>query len=337
MITKRKMIAVCAAVVIGWGLFSCTLEPSADSPSNKTVTLLEGIPDGMAVSEPRITYDGTTTTLTYIVSVSPWPWPDPDNGPSYTAQNSASSAGDDELPLPDPLSVEALILRYGALFSSADVPLTKVEKDTSYPLKSATSAGGKALPYVIIPLDTSLIRDYLKEKLEIGVTEDTEEEEVEVPLVWIEENPAIGLIETVDTEGGANWKDGVYEDEGIRIGGFYKAEVVPEETEGGGEDAEDEETVYEYPVSTIENFDDGKEGRIRSIATVLADGTDRNKQRYTSTINFYADTKAKEIEASAPPASSPTSVAAGSAKVLGTWMGANANKPVLRVVYQWAN
>jgi hypothetical protein len=318
MITKEKILAVFAAAVLGLGLFSCTLEPTVDSPSGRVVALPEGIPDGLTVSEPRITYDGTTTILTYIVSVSAWPA----GGLPYKAQAAASSL-DGGVP-PEPLSVEALILRYGALFSGdPEDPLPAVEEG-DYPLKPVTPVGGgKALPCVIVPLDTSFIRDYLKKKLMISVTEDIAEEEVEVPLVWIEENPAIGLIETVDTEDGANWKDGVYEDDGIRIGGFYEGE-------------ENGETVYN--ISTIENFDDGKEGRTRSIATVLADGTDRNKQRYTSTINFYADAadaKAREIKESAPTESNDSGGAAYSAKTLKTWMGSN--KPVLRVVYQWAD
>jgi hypothetical protein len=315
MITKKKMIAVCAtvAVVMGWGLVSCTLEPSVDSPNGRIAALPEGMPDGLAVSEPKITYNGNTIVLTYTVRVSDWPA----DGLSYKAEADAKK---DE-PSPEPLPVSALILRYGALFSPEE-PIEEVEDGTAYFLKPVTPVGGgKPLSCVIIPLDTSFIRDYLKKKLMID--EGVAEEEADPPLGWIEESPAIGLVEAVDTEEGKNWKDGVYEDDGIRIGGFYKEE-------------EEEEGTPPYPISTIENFDDGKKGRIRSIATVLIDGTDRSKQRYTSAVNFYAGDKALEIEGGVPQGENKNGSLSTVAH-LKQWMKLDENKPVLRVVYQWAN
>jgi hypothetical protein len=152
MINGKKLIAVCAAVIMGWGLLSCTLEPTADSPANRAIDPpVEGMPEGLTIYEPSITYDGTTTTLTYTVNVSGWPQP-PD-GLSYTTQEAANADN------AKPRSIEALILRYGAgangLFSNG--PVTAVTAKEQYKLK--TIAGTESLPqYVIIPLDTSRIR-----------------------------------------------------------------------------------------------------------------------------------------------------------------------------------
>jgi hypothetical protein len=296
MINREKMIVVCAAVIMGWGLFSCTLEPTADSPANRAVDPVLGMPDGLTVYEPSITYDGTTTTLTYAVKVSNWP----KEGLPYTAQKTANANN------AQPQSIEALILRYGGLFLS---PVTAVTANASYKLKPID--GADSLPhYVIIPLDTSRIKEELGKKLPAN------EKAEAVSLVWIEENPAIGEVEKVAS---TTWIDGKYEDpSGIRIGGFYKDQLSSL-----------------YPISTVENFDDGKDERIRSIATVLADRIDRDKQRYTSKINFYIDTDADAIKTgvSSSPPSGGTSLA--NAAELGQWM--KDNKPVLRVVYEWAD
>jgi hypothetical protein len=288
-----------------------------------------GMPKDLTVYEPRITYDGTTTTMTYTVSVSDW-----SKDLLYTAQKASGNAGNAE-----PQSIEALIWWYGGekslLVNDEGEPVSSFAKGASYKLKTKTDDGDEAedLPhYVIIPLDTSRIREELRKKLVAGAKEDTAQEDAEgedtdtPSLVWIEENPAIGIVETVsEEEDTANWTNGTYEDEGIRIGGFYEAESTEVNTQ-----QEDEPVASRYKISTIENFDDGEENRIRSIATVLADGTDRDKQRYVSKINFYAGSNATAI------ATGVRDNTLNNTTSVRQWMKYN-NKPVLCIVYKWAD
>jgi hypothetical protein len=194
-----KIVAVSAIALIG-GLISCSLEPSTDSSIVKTASLPAGLPAELAVYEPRVTFDGTTTTLTYNVRADFSGWTGEESKIVYTAQKTAATAAN-----ADPQSVEALLWYYGetgetgasGLFdTSAGVVAT-----TGYPLKST-----EPLPrYVIIPLDTSLIKEYLLKKYP-GAADFPN-------LVWIEENPAIGKVET---ENGA-WADGKYEGADLRI------------------------------------------------------------------------------------------------------------------------
>jgi hypothetical protein len=265
------------------------------------------MPDELRVSaEPSITFDGTTTTLTYKITADFSRWPE--NSLNYTADGQPSSAS-------APQSIDALIHYYGekSLFGtvvSGDNPLV------------TTGRNGNLPPYVIIPLDTSLIRDHLKKRLQPPVEVPENDEDADIPLVWIEENLTIGKVETVDTTDNNNWKDAVYEADGIRVGGCYISSSATPPANG-------------ITVSTVENFDDGDDGRIRSIATVLADEKDRDKKRYTSAINFYANKEAKEIERELPGTSLSPSGTLDSARALEIWM--RTNKPELRVVYQWAD
>jgi hypothetical protein len=274
------------------------------------------MPGGLSVYEPRVTFDGTTTTLTYNVAVSSWP---DQEGLTYTAQKTVAAVAN-----ADPQSIEALILHYGAtdrlLFGSTAITSTTVGKEEKLATTKGVGDSEVALPhYVIIPLDTSLIKEYLTKGLPIGV------EAEKTPLVWIEENPAIGKVETVTTTDNANWKDGTYEESGLRIIGLAKSDSSVE------------------IAGTVDNFDDGKAvgtgesppTRLPSIATVLADDSDRNG-RYTSTINFYISTCAKTIQANVTPSGDDPSTSEwkGTADVE-QWM--KTEKPVFRVVYRWAD
>jgi hypothetical protein len=306
MITRKRVLVVCAVVVLGLGLFSCTLEPTVGSPSREAAALPKGMPGGLSVFKPSITFDGTTTILTYKITADFSGWPV--TSLNYIAEGSPDATS-------EPQSIDALIHYYQVkgLFGPGVA--------NNYLLET-NGQNGNLPPYVIIPLDTSLIRDYLEKRLKPSIVVPENDEDIDVPLVWIEENLTIGKVETVDTTGNNNWKGAVYEDEveGIRIGGCYVLSSSPP-------------PANEITVSTVKNFDDGKDDRIRSIATVLADEKDRDKKRYTSAINFYADKEAKEIERELPGTSSSGTL--NSAKALKTWM--RTNKPVLRVVYQWAD
>jgi hypothetical protein len=263
------------------------------------------MPAALIVYEPSITYDGTTSTLTYTVKVSTWP----ESGLPYKAPKAAAEASKAE-----PQSIEALIWHYGAsgtagLFSET---VTSVTAGTEYKLKTTEELP----PYVIIPLDTPFIKGYLTKRLLTGKPEDT-------GLVWIEENPAIGKVETVNTAGEANWKEGTYEDTtGLRISGLAKP---------------DADVVI---AGTIGNFDDGglvsEENdtltRIPSIATVFADGTTVQSTRYTSTINFYTDSDATAIRDGLKGPAGGSGWKVADVKL---WM--KDHKPALRVVYQWAD
>ena len=282
MISKmKKMICVCAVIISGWWLFSCTLELSADSPGDRAVTLAAGMPAGLTVYEPRITYDGATFTLIYDVKAD-------FSQVIYTAQRTTAASDEAE-----PQSIEALLWGYSELFS---------------PSITGTKAGGKYAEtkkekdYVIIPLEISRIKEYFGKEYPKN---DTDSEDFP-KLVWIEENPALTGDKVV-------WKNGTYEDTGIRISGL--AESGEEVTISG----------------TIDDFDDGKEGRIPSIATVLADGEDRGV-RYTSTIHFYTGIYADAIR---------TGVSADedleNAEKVRKWIKNKDNKPALRVVYQWVD
>jgi hypothetical protein len=301
------MFALCAAAVMSWGVCSCALEPSVDSPGNKTASLAKGMPEGLTVYEPSITREGNTIILTYPVRVSPWP----EGGLAYMAQKAAASADKAE-----PQSIEALIWKYGAngtakLFSSQ---ITGVNAESEYTLKP-TAADEEELPYVIIPLDLSRIKEYLSKRLQAGVEAD------QIALAWIEENPAIGKVENATVA----WTDGKYEDTSIRINGLSYDTTKGSLTSSG----------------TIDNFDDGADNRIPSIATVLADGYDRD-ERYTSTISFYTDSDVAALIAGLPITGAADEdedegepAAALNAAGVRKWM--ETHGPVLRVVYRWAD
>ncbi|MDR1094863.1 MAG: hypothetical protein LBL31_00560 [Spirochaetaceae bacterium] len=266
------------------------------------------MPAGLTVYEPRVTFDGTTTTLTYNVKADFSDWTDTDSGIKYMAQKAAVAATDAE-----PQSIEALIWHYGAvdsgLFSTA---VTTVTAETEYELKANTTK------YLIIPLDTSLIKEYLLQKYTVATA--TADNGKFPDLVWIEENPAIDKIDPLDGTAANNWKDGTYQATGFRISGLAKP---------------DANVVI---AGTIENFDDGgkidpeqKAARIPSIATVLADG-DNQKVRYTSTINFYAGALADSIHKNLTATDTTKWANADAAKL---WMKERDNKPALRILYQW--
>jgi hypothetical protein len=260
------------------------------------------MPDALTVYAPRVDYDGTTTTLTYRVAADFSNWTDTESGIEYKAEKAAATAGDAK-----PQSVEALIWQYGVtspgLFSST---VSGVTAGNAYKLKASADKPH----YVIIPLDTSLIKDYLTKKLSTNST--NEEKAEETALVWIEENS--GIDEVAPPASSDNWKDGKYEDTGIRIGGLAKP---------------DNEVVF---AGTIANFDDGKKvdpakdvTRLPSIATVFA-------ETYTSTIHFYTGNKATAILAGV--AADKDLADAEKAK---KWMKDKDNKPALSIVYKWAD
>jgi hypothetical protein len=282
---------------------------------------MSGMPQGLTVYEPSVTWDGTTTTLTYKVKADFSKWTAEASGIAYRAQKIAANADK-----ADPQSIEALILHYGTggsseLFGTA---IGNVEvKDYTLTATRTVGEDPETLPpYVIIPLDTALIKEYLLKKYEAAADPDSEPDldAGSLPLVWIEENPAIGKVEAVGDDA---WANGIYEDaSGIRISGLV------EKTEG-------ESTVLSI-AGAIENFDDGEEGRIRSIATVLVDGYDLKKVRYTATINFYAD----DLLTAADLATAiKTGVAANGELSTATkarnWM--KIYKPTLSIVYRWAD
>jgi hypothetical protein len=248
------------------------------------------MPPGLSVYEPRITREGDTTIFTYNVKAEDF------TSITYTAQTAAATADDAVAQ-----SIEALIWHYGVaaggtLFGSSVV--IKVDADEEFSLTEKTPN------FVIIPLQVSRIKEFLTNRVLPPL------EAENIPLVWIEENPALGTIDPVASS--SNWTAGLYEDSGIRITGLAKP-------------SNDVEIV-----GTIENFDDGDTTakRIPSIATVLADGSNPNG-RFTSAINFYTASNATAIL---------TGVATGgdleTAVAAKAWL--KTNKPALRIVYQWA-
>jgi hypothetical protein len=316
MITQKRMLVACAVVVLGLGLFSCVLEPTVDSPNSKPAERPEGT-EGLSVSQPSITFDGATTILTYKVTADFSNW-ETEGSPQYTAQGSTKSQ-----------SIDALISHY--LGKTLLVGASPVSNGQIYTLKKRDANNDLLPPYVIIPLDTSLIRDWLKKRLQPPVDVSGNDEDIDIPLVWIEKNLTIGKVEQAAVgipPTPPAWEDGVYEDTSIRIGGIYKLNPPPPPP-----------TPPIVEASTVENFADGKDGRILSIATVLADEKDQEGKRYISTINFYANNEAREIERELPGTSSSSSgtgtATLNDAKALETWM--KGNKPVLRVVYEWAD
>ncbi|MDR1352868.1 MAG: hypothetical protein LBK05_06255 [Treponema sp.] len=251
------------------------------------------------VYEPSVTFDGTTTILTYKVKA------DFPAASIYKARKDAAKPADAE-----PQSVEALILHYGAespgLFGSA---VTSVTANASYTLAK------KSTDYVILPLDTALIKEHLLKKYP-QLPGGSEFE----PLVWIEENPAIGDVDPL--KGDTNdWTNGTYQAAGFRISGLVNNTTVK-------------------IAGDIDNFDDGEkltEGvfRFPSIATVLAVGENKDGP-YTSTVNFYAGALAQGIlgnlinEGGVWKAQKDVSLT-----TIKTWI--KTNKPALRIVYQWAD
>jgi hypothetical protein len=216
---------------------------------------------GLSVYEPRITFDGTTTTLTYEVKANFSGWTDSASGITYMPQKVVTAEK------AEPQSIEALIWAYagdGELFGN----VTALSAEDGHALKPVENQP----PFVIFPLDTALIKSYLLKKY----TEDPDKTDFKFPdLVWIEENPTIGIIEKVADD--PAWAEGVYCINGLRISGLHNDTTVKIS-------------------GTTENFDDGAKVaddkyRLPSIATVLADGKN-SEGRYTSTINFYADSLA---------------------------------------------
>jgi hypothetical protein len=284
--SQPKLVGI--VLLIWGGLFiSCSLEPSSESPRGKVVDPVAGMPSAFTIYEPSVTFDGTTYTLSYDVTP-----PTPGSSVTYKAQKTV----DTSVKKPDPQSIEALIVSYSGFLTPN--PGTAFNAQSNYALVS------KDLPYVIIPLDTSRIKDYLSQKYPQAEGDDSPFPH----LVWIEENPAIGEIETET----ASWAAGTYKAAGIRISGLAGNDgtvVIP---------------------GTIDDFDDGEGGRILSIATVLADDYNQKKVRYTSTINFYAGDAAEAIRTGVGSDGALENAAAAE-----TWI--KAHKPVLRVEYRWAD
>jgi hypothetical protein len=271
------------------------------------------VPNSLRVSaEPSVTFDGATTVFTYTVTA------DTKGSLVYTAEGQVNA---NTISSYKAQSIEALIYCYGntnppskGLFNTNSPPTAA---PYNYPLQPSVS------PYVIIPLDTPLIREHLKKKVSLPVEARGDDADVnDIELVWVEENPTIGEVDVLDATGSNNWKDGTYQDTGIRIGGIHSYS-----------DLQNPPTIS-YIASTIGNFADGKDGRILSIATVLADEEDQDGKRYTSTISFYISIEARDmaIRLNAPiPSLEPLDTA----EKLKLWM--NDNKPALRVVYEWAD
>jgi hypothetical protein len=63
---KAMKGAVLVSFVEGGGfLLARGLELFADSPRSKTARLIAGMPPGLTVYDPSVTFNGTTITLTY--------------------------------------------------------------------------------------------------------------------------------------------------------------------------------------------------------------------------------------------------------------------------------
>ncbi|MDR2133481.1 MAG: hypothetical protein LBP27_00120 [Treponema sp.] len=282
---------------------SCTLEASTDSPAGKAAVLPAGMP-AVPVCGPEISSDGTTTTLTYRITGGG------EDGFEYTAKEVVT-----ELKKAKPQSIEALILYYGQKTNPAlIVPkegndgVTTTEAGKSY---SSNSTTNETTPFVILPLDTGLVRKELLKKFpsisQIGG------EAQYAKLVWIEEN-AVGVGLGATKAGDEAWKDGVYEKDGIRVMGLAK----PDGTVVLGCD--------------IGNFDDGGKVdpakdtlRPLSIATVLVKGD-------SSVINFYAGSYATEVSTKL---TATTDDKWANPENVKDWM--KTNRPALRVVYEWAD
>jgi hypothetical protein len=269
------------------------------------------MPPGLSVYEPRITREGDTTIFTYNVKADFSSW-DATSGIKYTAQNDASAIANTTAQ-----SIDALLMYYGATPQTVITSTSSITKDTEYELAVIASQP----KYVVIPLDTTKIKKSLTEwKLLL-----TNGDPSKTPLVWIEENPAIGKVDKLKAS--ENWEKGVYQASGFRIGGLIanKANKV-------------------VIAGCVDNFDDGgviagtteeDATRLRSIATVLADGSDLSGDRYTSTINFYSGALAEMILSNlTTPAADATWKDASAVPVIKLWM--MTNKPALRIVYQWA-
>ncbi|MDR1232520.1 MAG: hypothetical protein LBK61_14095 [Spirochaetaceae bacterium] len=282
------------------------------------------------IYEPRVTREGDTTVLTYDVKADFSVWDDDDDdtgsGIIYKGQTPGKAK---------PQSIEALLLHYGktatGLFGEE---ITTIATDKDYELNKGE--GDDPLPhYVIIPLDKFgefepyRVSEYLLKKYTVAiaaVVEDAPDSDPypKFPLVWIEENPAIGEVEQINTTDSANWKKGTYENIGYRISGLV--ENIKEEVVFAG---------------NINNFEDGgiiseeedeTATRLSSIATVLADGTSK-EGRYTSTLNFYAGAPAIAILANLKDDGEWKS--AQTLEKIKVWM--KSNKPALRVVYRWVD
>jgi hypothetical protein len=300
----RKVIAAWViAILWGGALVSCTLEQSVDSPGNRQASLIKGAPAGLTVYEPQITYDGDTLILTYTVRADFSKWAE--GGLGYTAQADTAEAANAA-----PQSVEALLWHYGA---KDDASWLFAEKITSTAAETAYYLNNNNLPrFVILQLDTALIKEWLRKR--IGVIKESEDKAPS--LVWIEDSPGIPLIERSQ----GTWEKGTYEGTyeegkgGIRISGLYYT-AAEESSEGNGVEI----------ACDIDKFDEGGDKRPKSIATVLVGNTEKDK--YISTVNFYAGDTAEAI----PGGITETFKDAGSTK---EWV--KKNPPLLRVVYLWA-
>jgi hypothetical protein len=294
-IIKKIAIVLSFVLVMGGGiLISCALEASVDSPSNKRAALDQGVPDKLIVYEPQIVFEGSTSVLTYKVAVD---WPSSDDV-QYTAQSAAATKANATAQ-----SVEALIWQYGtaeggSLLSGLDTS-SGVVAGSTYTLKNA------AQRFVIIPLDTELIKRELQKK---GFWESAG---AFPSLVWVEDNKDGIAIESPTY----NWGDGdVYAaSNGIRVWGVPKTSGAPAPTEGEG--GTEETAADAGNICTIANFAEGDPAKNQpiSIATVLVAGT-------TSTINFYIG--------GIPSAS----MANGEA--VKKWMESGSATPGVRVVYE---
>jgi hypothetical protein len=315
MIKKTSNLAILSAVLMalitgggGGALVSCTLEPSTEPPSEKIATHLEGLP--FDIYEPQITF-GSASSMVFTYKISKVDFSNWNVGSAsvYTAQKDATS-----LERASPQSIEALILYYGTesigllkddgkaiesvYAGSAGTLVTKASEDTA-----------SYSHYVIVPLDTERIKLELTDMVSAGSASVT-------PVVWIEENTAIGPIYSVNGLGNANdggsLGAGTYVVKGYNIGGFTF------DFDNGGS----------VSTANIGNFNSGSGSLSTSIATVLEEGR-------TSKITFYtgviANSLKKKLGGDVIEAGSFT------AGDVTDWLNESENKPALSVEYEWAD
>jgi hypothetical protein len=257
-----------------------------------------GLP--FSIYEPQITFDTASLVFTYKIKADFSDWTPTASGIAYTAEKAGTLATATGTATATAQSIEALILYYG----SEDIGLfygtpSSVVKDNTYPL-AATKENAPIGPYVIVPLDTDLIKIGLRKSVPAGSASTTP-----VPVVWMEENSAIGEL----------YKPAF--DDPYGAGTFTTGYSL-----GGGTLAA--EGTISVNQTNIVDFADGAGSRSVSIATILKEGE-------TSKITFYTGDAATGLIASINNESGG-SLNTGS---VATWM--SRHKPALRVEYKWAD
>ncbi|MDR2600992.1 MAG: hypothetical protein LBC53_00860 [Spirochaetaceae bacterium] len=308
------------------------------------------MPEGLNVYGPQITKDGVTTTLTYTVSADFSDWAE--SSLAYILSGSLKQGE-----TPEAQSVEALTTRWASFFTS---------KDKEYKLNSKRQ-NEDLTPYAILQLDTTLIKEHLQKLIKAEVSE--EGEKTYEKVLWIEDNiGGIVKIEGLD-DGEASGEEQYWPCKndcqppntlyqgtsrgsvGIRIFGLHKEGDTPTLAISGDIDNFDDGAAVDLADSTKTG---APANRIASISTILAGGKNKKGERYTSVINFYAGVNAGAIvkELNFTPAApesvnyiTPSSKVLASESVAGgdfssskkakTWI--DAHKPVLKVVYEWAD